>query len=322
MKDSSVLKPLLDEGDHMVVSPEQTTSDHERLLESLVPLRNMLDKDTKFALFCFCQSSPECETARSRVLRILTLLLIYGLLFGLIVFALGQSYVTSKVHTYPIQPIPREFERIKGVMNITIAVSGVPKNLTLAALLEAKGQEPHGGAMKICLDKAAQEFSKEPAIVKKNALMAILCNGTKQVFRSGKGQNKIGVVLANGKVYYVFIHGASAEVHLARLGHQTFPLNRTSILDVLEDLKSQNGSEEMQRCLNKTLSELPREPTTVPANAKMVVSCGGQNLTFLSGTGKNEIHVYREETGGEIQFRVKTSGWDWWARVFTRGRVV
>nr|XP_060617025.1 uncharacterized protein LOC132766735 [Anolis sagrei ordinatus] len=325
MKDSNVLKPLLD-GEHIVVPPEQCTSYNERLLEMLsrssLPLRNIIGKDTRFAVFCFCQSSPKSEATRSEGLRILILTLVYTFLLGLVIFAVGRSYVSTKVHTYPIQPYAREFERIKGVMNISIAVSGVPKNLTLAALLEAKGQEPLGGAMRICLDKAAQEFSKEPVIVKKNTLMVILCNGTKQVFRSGKGQNKIGVVLANEKVYYLFVHEASAEVHLARLGHQTFPLNRTSILDVLGELKSQNGSEEMQQCLNKTLMELPQEPTAVLANAKMVVSCGWQNLTFLSGTGENEIRVYREEMGGEIQFRVKASGWDWWARVFTRGRVV
>ncbi|KAJ7317240.1 hypothetical protein JRQ81_003402 [Phrynocephalus forsythii] len=149
-------------------------------------------------------------------------------------------------------------DEIKARKNVMVALSDVPKYLTLGMLLAAEREEPRGGAMRDCLEKAAEEFSLEPRIVKSNAKMTLHCDGTKWEFLSGKGENLIEVVWINGKVSYALAHEAHPDVYLARLGRHPLPLSLSSIVGVLQDVSSHNGSEELQSCLRKALENCLR----------------------------------------------------------------
>ncbi|KAM6472713.1 uncharacterized protein PHA67_005778 isoform 2-T2 [Liasis olivaceus] len=202
--------------------------------------------------------------------------------------------------------------------NLPIAVAD-PKNLTVATLLEAKKSEPLCGAMEKCLDKAIKEFILELDIVKENAKMILECNGTRKEFVSGKGENYIEVFWVDGQTYYT-VKEANLKVHMARLGRQPLPLSLASILNVYQELASHEGLDDLRQCLNKTIEEFPKEPSDVQNNAKLVVSCGENNVIFRSAAGKNEITVYKD-MHGKIEFNVKYTGWAWWARLFTRRHV-
>lgn len=192
----------------------------------------------------------------------------------------------------------------------------VPKNLTLPNLLEAKKSEPFCEAMDNCFDKAINEFMSEPRILQENAKMILECNGTRKEFVSGKGENYIEVFWVDGQTRYR-VREANSQVYVARLGRQPFPLSLGSLLNVYQQLASREGSEELRRCLIKTIEEFPKEPQAVQNDAMLEVSCGGSNVAFRSEAGKNEINVYEDEHG-KIVFNVKSRGWAWWARLFKR----
>lgn len=192
----------------------------------------------------------------------------------------------------------------------------VPKNLSLTILLEAWKSEPFCEAMEDCFDTAIKEFRSEPQIVKENAKMILECNGTRKEFVSGKGENYIEVFWVDGQTHYT-VKEANSQVYVARLRHQPLPLNLGSILNVSQQLASLKGSEELRQCLNEIIEEFPKEPYVVQDNAVLEVSCGGSNVTFRSGAGKNEINVYKD-LQGKIVFKVKGRGWAWWARLFVK----
>lgn len=192
----------------------------------------------------------------------------------------------------------------------------VPKNLTVPILLEAKKSEPFCEAVDNCFDKAIKEFMLEPRILQENAKMILECNGTRKEFVSGKGENYIEVFWVDGQTHYR-VREANSQVYVARLGRQPLPLSLGSLLNVYQQLVSREGSEELRRCLNKTIEEFPKEPQAVQNDAVLEVSCGGSNVTFRSEAGKNEINVY-EDKHGKVVFNVKGKGWAWWARLFVR----
>ncbi|KAK9405899.1 hypothetical protein NXF25_004673 [Crotalus adamanteus] len=191
----------------------------------------------------------------------------------------------------------------------------VPKNLTVPILLEAKKSEPFCEAVDNCFDKAIKEFMSEPRILQENAKMILECNGTKKEFVSGKGENYIEVFWVDGQTHYQ-VRETNSQVYVARLGRQHLPLSLGSLLNVNQQLASREGSEELRRCLNKTIEVFPKEPQAVQNDAVLEVSCGGSNVTFRSQAGKNEINVYEDH--GKIVFNVKSRGWAWWARQFVR----
>nr|XP_020667943.1 uncharacterized protein LOC110089314 [Pogona vitticeps] len=273
------------------------------------------EKSVGYNVPCFSHKPSMTEADRPSSKRKIVILCLFALLIilGILLFFLYNPF------TGP-QDLPKE-DGIKARKNMTAAVSVVPENLTLATLLAAEMEEPQGGAMRNCLEKAAQEFSEEPSIVKKNTRMILQCNGTKREFLSGKGGNLIEVVWINEKVSYTLVHEAHPDVHLARLGRHPFPLSLGNIFCVLQDVISYNGSEELQSCLREALKQLPCEPLIVQDNAKMVVSCGGKSLTFISGEGQTEINVYREDPHGPIQYVVKATGNAWWSRYFKKGKL-
>ncbi|XP_034277567.1 uncharacterized protein LOC117668003 isoform X2 [Pantherophis guttatus] len=192
----------------------------------------------------------------------------------------------------------------------------VPKSLTVTNLLEAQKSEPFCEAMENCFDTAIKEFTLEPQMVKENAKMILECNGTRKEFVSGKGENYIEVFWVDGQTHYT-VKEANSQVYVARLRRQSLPLSLASILNVDQQLASLEGSEELRQCLNEIIEEFPKEPHTVQDNAVLEVSCGGSNVTFRSGDGKNEINVYKD-TQGKIVFNVKGRGWAWWARLFVK----
>ncbi|XP_039217092.1 uncharacterized protein LOC120316029 isoform X2 [Crotalus tigris] len=191
----------------------------------------------------------------------------------------------------------------------------VPKNLTVPILLEAKKSEPFCEAVDNCFDKAIKEFMSEPRILQENAKMILECNGTRKEFVSGKGENHIEVFWVDGQTHYQ-VRETNSQVYVARLGRQHLPLSLGSLLNVNQQLASREGSEELRRCLNKTIEVFPKEPQAVQNDAVLEVSCGGSNVTFRSQAGKNEINVYEDH--GKIVFNVKSRGWAWWARQFVR----
>ncbi|KAJ7317239.1 hypothetical protein JRQ81_003401 [Phrynocephalus forsythii] len=205
--------------------------------------------------------------------------------------------------------------------NTKVAIKVAPKNLTLGTLLAAEREEPRGGALRDCLEKAVQEFSEEPSIIQNNAKMTLHCNGTKREFLSGRGENLIEVVWIDGKVSYALVHEAHPDVHLTRLGRHPLPLSLSSIVDILQDVSSHNGSEVLRGCLRKALEQLPQEPEELQHNAKMVVSCDGKRFTFISGAGQAEIIVFREEPHGEIRYLAKAVGRAPWFGFLKRGNL-
>lgn len=268
---------------------------------------------------CFPHRSTMTEATRPLVKRkmvIISLFALFALLF------LGTLLYFFCPFTAP-QHLPNA-DGIKAEKNMAAAaaaLSVVPENLTLATLLAAEQEEPSLGAMRNCLKTAAEEFSKEPSIVKRNAMMTLRCDGRKWEFLSGKGGNLIEVAGTNETASYIFVHEAHPEVHLARLGIHPLPLSVSSIVGVLQDVIAHNGSEELQSCLRTALQQLPWEPEAVQNDAKMVVSCDGKRLTFISGKEQNEIDVFTEESNGPIQYRVKATGGAWWSRFFKRGKI-
>lgn len=218
------------------------------------------------------------------------------------------------------QPAQAEVDRVRVWENATEAMLVVPEKLSVATLVKAQSQEPPGGAVRNCLDEAVRKFLDEPDVLQRNARMVLQCNGTRQEFLSGEGENDIEVIWISGRVEYL-VHEASPEVRLARLGCHPLPLDLATIIGVRQDLATQGAFEKLQGCLDKVLQEFPKEPVVVQNNATLVVSCG-KDLSFISGGGQTEINVYRENnTDGEIQYKVKASGWPWWARFFKRGSI-
>ncbi|XP_044307735.1 uncharacterized protein LOC123034451 [Varanus komodoensis] len=319
--DSNLIEPLLADGDHSKLIPVQRASYWEKLCRILPqsPGASWLDfeKNINHGVCGFSHKSTMTEVTRSPVQRRTWIsILVLILLFLLIIMGILFFYNSALWWQQSLV----EVDRIRVGENITAPILVPPKNLTVAALLEAKMQEPHRGAMRSCLDESIREFFLEPDMVKKNAWLILQCNGTRQEFLSGKGENHIQVLWLDGKARYVFDESNSG-VHVARIGRHTLPLNLTSILGVLRDLSSHNGSKELQNCLSWTLQEFAQEPASLQDNAKLVVSCGGRNLSFVSGEGQNEINVYTDHAEGEIQFQVKATGWAWWSRLFTRWRL-
>ncbi|KAJ6652889.1 hypothetical protein lerEdw1_010547 [Lerista edwardsae] len=305
MKDESYLdKPLLEDGDTSNLVPIQR-SKTEKLwgilsqspAASWLPFPSGLGYD---AASLQHKSTKEKSTMtqatgspaeRSRVLILVLvlatfLLALLSVFFNLFIWPLGR------------QP------------SLSVAV---PQNLSDAALLEAREREPRVGAMRDCLDKAVQDFSAEPSVVKDDARMTLQCNGTRQEFLSGNGGTRIEVVWIDGEVSYN-VDEASAEVHVARLSRRPLPLSLTSVNQLLRDLASWGGLEELQGCLNRTSQKFREEPTAVQDNAKLVVSCGSHQVTFVSGEGQNEISVYRGNVYEEIQYQVKATGWAWFEK--------
>nr|XP_020670873.1 uncharacterized protein LOC110091191 [Pogona vitticeps]XP_020670874.1 uncharacterized protein LOC110091191 [Pogona vitticeps]XP_020670875.1 uncharacterized protein LOC110091191 [Pogona vitticeps] len=329
--DSNVFEPLLDEEDlsrsksmrKVFAKAVRKASFQEKLWEFLsqssVALCPTFQKSVGYGVPCVTHKPSMTETDRPWVKRKMVILVISLSVLLELIFLCILLCFSYNPSTGP-QDLPKE-DGIKARKNMTAAVSVVPENLTLATLLAAETEEPQGGAMRNCLEKAVQEFSEEPSIVKKNTRMILQCNGTKREFLSGKGGNLIEVVWINEKVSYTLVHEAHPDVYLARLGRHPLPLNISSIQSVLQDVASHNGSEELRSCLRKALAELPWEPVIVQDNAKMVVSCGGTNLAFISGKGQTEINVYREDPHGEIQYAVKATGWAWFLRPLTRRKI-
>lgn len=303
MKDESYLFcPLLEDGDSSnLVHVQRSLMEKLWGILSQSPAASWLNfpSDIKYGTTHFQEKSTKEKATmtlasgspiRSVPVLILILILIIFLLailsFSLFIWSLGKQQSPSVPHP-----------------NVAVA-----KNLSIATLLEARDQEPPQGAMRDCLDKAVQEFSTEPSLVMKNTRMILHCNGTKQEFVSGNGGTHIEVVWINDMARYS-VNEANAEVHVARLARNPLPLSLTSINEVLRDLASWNGSEEMQECLRLTLQKFCEEPTTVQHNAKVVVSCGNHNMTFISGKAQNEISVYRGSAYEEIQYKMKATFW-------------
>lgn len=305
MKDEDYLKdPLLENGDTSNLIPLQR-SKTEKLwgILSQSPVASWLPFPSGFeygAAFSQHKSTKEKSTMTqttgfpAKRTRVLILVLIF------VTFLLALLSVFFNLFVWPLrrQPSP------------SVVVS---QNLSEATLLEAREQGPQLGAMRECLDKAVQDFSVEPSVVKENARMILHCNGTRQEFLSGSGETRIEVVWINGNVNYN-VNEISAEVHVARLARQQLPLSLTSINQLLRDLASWEGSEELQGCLDWTVQKFREEPVTVQDNAKLVVSCGSNRVTFVSGEGQNEISVYRGNEQEEIQYLVKATGWAWFVK--------
>ncbi|XP_061475038.1 uncharacterized protein LOC133380885 [Rhineura floridana] len=311
--DSNLFEPLLDDGDDSKIIPVRRLSYREKLWgilpQSSAPSWLNIKNSVDCGVPRFSNKSTMTQTTRPLVKRkIWILILVLLALVTLLALAFIGALFCSPWKQQP---------SLEAGENTTAA-----KNLSLASLLDAKNQEPHWGAMHNCLAEAVQKFSEEPEMVRKNARMILQCNGTRQEFVSGKGEIRIEVVWINGMASYI-LDEATPEVHMARLGRHPLPLSLASISGVLQDLasnisKTQECLGELQSCLSKALQEFPLEPATLQDNAKLVVTCGGENLTFISGNGDSEINVYRER--GEIQFQVKPTWQAWWARLF-KGRL-
>ncbi|XP_054835005.1 uncharacterized protein LOC129329448 [Eublepharis macularius] len=311
--DISALEPLLENGDRSILIPGQGVSYNEKL-GGIPPRRSAasyfnLWNRLGYGMACFPlnttkEKSTMTEATRSPVPKKIWYLLLILLTTVLII---ASIYITFFIGHPQSQPAQAEVE----------AILVKPKELNVATLLKVQSQEPPWGAMRNCLDKAVQKFSEEPEVLKKNAKMVLQCNGTRQEFQSGKGENVIEVAWINDRVDYL-IQKESIEVHVARLSSRPWPLNLTIITGVRREL---SAFEEIQGCLNEVVREFPREPLIVQNNAKLVVSCG-TDLTFISGEGKTEISVYRENNkDGKIQYSVKATGEVKWARFFTRGSI-
>ncbi|KAJ7317238.1 hypothetical protein JRQ81_003400 [Phrynocephalus forsythii] len=322
--DSNLLEPLLDEEDQSKSISVRRPSFSDKLWgivpQSSAALCLSFKKGVGHGVPCFSHKSTMTEAVRPLVKRKMVILIlhIFAFLAFLILLATVLYFFSN---TFPWSRQLSKVDEIEARKNVMVALSDVPRNLTLGMLLAAEREEPCEGAMRDCLEKAAEEFSEEPRIVKSNAKMTLHCNGTKREFLSGKGENLIEVVWIDGKVSYELSHEAHPDVHLARLGRHPLPLNISSILGVVQDVSSHNGSEELQSCLRKALDELPWEPMVVQNDAKMAVSCGGTNLSFVSGEGQTEINVFREPPHGEIHYMVRATGWASFLRFFTRGRI-
>ncbi|XP_028569693.2 uncharacterized protein LOC114588508 [Podarcis muralis] len=318
--DSNLFEPLLDDGDDSKLIPVQRFSYREKLW-GILPRSSA--PSWLYGIECgvpsFSDKSTMTQTTRPLGKR-KTWTLILVLLAFLTLLTLAFIGALFWAPWRPQSPV--EANKAKAGENTTAAILVGQKNLSLAALLEAEMQEPQEGAMRKCLEEAVHKFSEEPAMVRKNSRMVLQCNGTKQEFVSGKGEIHIEVVWINGTASYI-LDESSPEVHVVRLGRHPMPLSLARISDVLQDLPSnisetQGDLKELRSCLNKALQEFPREPVVLQDDAKLMVTCGGVNLTFISGGGQSDINVYRED--GEVQYQVKPTWSAWWARLF-KGRL-
>ncbi|XP_053159500.1 uncharacterized protein LOC128348032 isoform X2 [Hemicordylus capensis] len=324
--DSNLYEPLLEDGDDRRLIPVPRVSYVEKLWgilpQNFAASWLNFPNSIEYGMPCSSHKLTREKSTMTQATRFAAERRTWALILGFALLSLFLLVLLCFFYSFSICPLrkqqcPIEVNRTKAEENTIAAIVVMPEDLSVATLQEAREKE-HLEAMRNCLDKAFEEFYQEPNMVKKNAKMVLQCNGTRREFLSGKGENHIEVVQINDKIDYI-LDEASPEVHMARLGRHSFPLNLISINEVLDDLASWEGSEELQACLNKALKEFPQEPMSVQDNASLVVVCGRKNLTFISGKGQNEINVYKEDTDEEIQYQVKATGWAWWARLFTRG---
>ncbi|XP_062996367.1 uncharacterized protein LOC134408152 [Elgaria multicarinata webbii] len=180
--------------------------------------------------------------------------------------------------------------------------------LTVGNLLKHRDQL--GGVnymVQACFNLAIDVFNLEPHLVQQNARMVIQCDGPPIEFLSGNGDCEISVFLLYEKIHHN-IRELTPEMYLARLSVRKEPLSINDLLRVRRKLKSWGVlSDELGGCLEFAVQEFAKEPSCVQTNAHMVVDCGGQVVTFVSGRGENDINVY-DVREGTIHYRIKVSG--------------
>ncbi|XP_059571075.1 uncharacterized protein LOC132244095 [Alligator mississippiensis] len=182
-----------------------------------------------------------------------------------------------------------------------------PQELSVGSLLRARSQAQRPGAYRDCLDVALREFRREPAVVQSNARLMLDCNGTAQAFQSGKGQAQIQVAWIAGKAKYN-IQVNSTEAYVSRLKLRQFPLNLTSLLSVQQDLTFRRAPELVGQCLERAVQEVSRVLECLLWDAQLVVTCGGAELTFVSGEGHRKMNVYADGNG-TVQYWEQPVGW-------------
>ncbi|XP_030403791.1 uncharacterized protein LOC115643925 [Gopherus evgoodei] len=187
--------------------------------------------------------------------------------------------------------------------------------LTIANLLRHRdrlqGLDEASSELWACLDRAVEEFSKEPPAVQANARLSIQCAGRALEFLSGQGDCEISVYLLRHRVRYS-VEVRTAELYLARLAVRPEPLSVDKLLMVRHRLQAWGAlTEELRGCLDFAVQKFTEEPFCVQDDARMVVDCAGQALRFSAGAGGNQINVY-DDRDGRVHYRIRASGL--WAR--------
>nr|XP_048673958.1 uncharacterized protein LOC125621273 [Caretta caretta] len=187
--------------------------------------------------------------------------------------------------------------------------------LTIANLLRHRdrlqGLDEASYELRECLERAVEEFSKEPPAVQANAWLSVQCAGRVLEFLSGQGDCKISVYLLHHRVRYS-VEVRTAELYLARLAVHPEPLSVDALLRVQRRLQAWGVlTEELRGCLDFAVQKFTEEPLCVQDNARMVVDCAGRALSFSAGAGGNQINVY-DDRDGRVHYRIQASGL--WAR--------
>ncbi|XP_065419170.1 uncharacterized protein LOC135974679 [Chrysemys picta bellii] len=183
--------------------------------------------------------------------------------------------------------------------------------LTIANLLRHRdrlqGLDEGSYELRACLERAIEEFSKEPPAVQANARLSVQCAGRVLEFLSGQGDCEISVYLLHHRVWYS-AEVRTAELYLARLAVRPEPLSVDELLRVRRRLQAWGAlTEELRGCLDFAVQKFAEEPLCVQDDARMVVDCTGRALSFSAGAGGNQINVY-DDRDGRVHYRIRASG--------------
>ncbi|XP_044281412.1 uncharacterized protein LOC123021072 [Varanus komodoensis] len=177
--------------------------------------------------------------------------------------------------------------------------------LSIRSHLHSWGSSRPGFSSLACFDRAAERFSMEPEIIKRDAEMLVECAGKVVKFVSGQGNCKISVFFRQGEPEYL-LQINNLDVAMERLRTGTEPLNLENLWKVRDMLDAPEWRL-IRDCLDVAIDRFWQEPQCVQNNAKMLVFSGNKNILLISGKGENLITVTCKY--GKIVYKLSERGW-------------